>query len=512
MAPITWRNINTPNFTGVNVALRGAANSGQNAFNILQSVLQDRQKVQDNNYANQGRLNTEEEIANIQKLQSLANLNEQVDNFDLGSLRERSGANVNIQQVLDTLNQQKGKLRNEAVDLASLAGRTAAQEGNSVITGTDAFRDKLLSLGASESFASDATNDFNQNDLNIFKQRSAEDNKIKTTQFLSEYQGKNLLGVDPSTIEREAIERFGPQFDVSGIRSGISNIIGNQTNAQTQRLNSQRIQDEASFNKAVNVGMDALLKTGDINSAFTSIQNSNLKGTDRLKAISGLQNLYNSKAQLNPIQQQEIAGIQDVATRVSQQRLGEIQSEAANIKLNLDALNPLEAGLEEQVTTYRNKNIEGVIANLAQGSDWDSKATETMRGITSEYADKLPPGVNKLILIQTLQDRGGGRRSGFLWGNNKDIDTLTDNENGYEAFKQAYRQNAKRYLTYQKEKVSASEKIATLTKKSQRINDAVQVGVDSFKRKYTKGNLQNQVYSVTQEDLQELTKAINSVN
>ncbi len=497
MAPITWKNVAAPDFTGSLYAMAQAGKTMDGAFDSLTQVLNNIRDTRQDNWKNQSRINTESEIASIQALNDLAALRGQEDNFDLESVRSRNGAQADMGQINQAYANQLAKLRGLAVDNASAVGRQAAEQSGSTAEGAEAFLQSLIDNGARDSYASEQAALFSKNGMGIMQEALKEQNKKASAEFLSQYQGQDLLGKDISAIELEAQKKYGPNFDTSLISQGLSNIVANQAKAQSQRQTSLGISDNTEYRKAFKSGMDALIETGDLNAAMQ-------KAGTNAEAILKLQAIHGAKAQLNPVQQQEVGQVETAVNNMVQGHTAKLDAEAMTIQEDLKSLNPIKNGLEKNVADFRGKNIEGVLAGINGKGKWGSSDINTIKEITAEYTGKLEPGMAEVIAVQSLQDIGGSYDA--FWGVPWE---RSDNNIDDGAYKEAYRKNVNDYLKYKDYEKTANTKLAQILKKRQKAEGAVKKYVDDYSRRFTISNLKNSPYSVSKQDLTDTEKLLN---
>jgi hypothetical protein len=358
------------------------------------------------------------------------------------------------------------------------------------------------------------------NGMNPIKAKLDEQNKIDSASFLQQFQGQNLIGKDPSFIKKQAIEKFGPNFDMTRIDEGINNIMGGQTTMQNQ-LNAQENQafnrenqqsareDRAEARNSRNLGknsMAILSSTGDFNAAMKAT-----KGDPA--AMMQVIQMNHAASQLTDVQQQEVATAGTVVNNYAQQTTNRIDSDVKAINDSLKVANPFRNGLEEQATSFQGKDVEGIIGAVEKGENWDNNAIKTMRNSLTYGQNRLkgmPAGVAETLILQTLQDIGGASEDWLGFGD-KSFGSALNFSNHQAKFTKAYEANVAKYADYYKLKKDNESTLAQLNGAKSKAIATAEAQMGALKLKYTKGNLANTNYSLTEEDLAGMGKTIQSV-
>lgn len=150
MAPITWRNINAPDFRDSILALGSAGHSMDSAAEGINKLFAENQRIGNANWDNQSRINTEDAISQLRSLASLPEYYQQKDNFDMAGLRPRFGAQINAEAIQAALGKRLAELNDSAVMQASRLGRDVTNQTGSLAQGTQAATEMLQDLGVQD--------------------------------------------------------------------------------------------------------------------------------------------------------------------------------------------------------------------------------------------------------------------------------------------------------------------------------------------------------------------------
>lgn len=138
MAPITWRNINAPDFRDSILALGSAGQSMDSAAEGINKLFTESARIGNLNWDNQARLNTEDAIAQMRSIASLPEFYQQQGNYDMAGLRPRFGSQINADTLQAALAKRLTEL-NEAAQLKSAAhGQAVAAQTGSPAQGAQA--------------------------------------------------------------------------------------------------------------------------------------------------------------------------------------------------------------------------------------------------------------------------------------------------------------------------------------------------------------------------------------
>ena len=163
MAPITWKNINAPDFKDSILALGSAGQSFDRASSGIDKLFTDYNQINNTNWDNQSAINTEDYLAKIKGITNLNDLNTQEANFDPTALRSTVGRQINAAALQEALLKRKGILQNEALTGATTEALNLASQTGSLPDAANMLRQKLIALGVKdEPTLANAMNDFMQ--------------------------------------------------------------------------------------------------------------------------------------------------------------------------------------------------------------------------------------------------------------------------------------------------------------------------------------------------------------
>ena len=195
MAPVTWKNINAPDFHGALLA-GSAANqmfnaAGDNLTHLMDTI----RKNDDANWNNQARINTEDAIAAINGFKTFSELKALENNFLPAALRASFGAQINPDQINAALADQLKQLQGEAISNAATAGLTQAGITGSMAEAAKTNRQQLLDQGVTDPVLLNAAgSDFITNTLAPVKMGQQEQQDDVLSSMLSRvYAGQSPI-------------------------------------------------------------------------------------------------------------------------------------------------------------------------------------------------------------------------------------------------------------------------------------------------------------------------------
>jgi len=145
--PITWKNIDAPDFRSSMVGVGAASDSFERAGNSLSGIFARANKVDNANWDNQANINTEDAVARLRGLVDMNTYNAQEQYFDPTALRGQFGRQINNDTIQAELLKRKGVLTGEAVGAAGSFGLDQAKATLSASAAAEAFRQKLIDSG-----------------------------------------------------------------------------------------------------------------------------------------------------------------------------------------------------------------------------------------------------------------------------------------------------------------------------------------------------------------------------
>ena len=113
--PITWKNINTPDFFGASRMTEAGGESIDRGLQHLAQLGKEQRGIEDANYATGKAQNTEEALAKIREISTLSDYEkaQQSGNFDLASIRDQYGAQVNSGALTEAFATRDDQIKQE---------------------------------------------------------------------------------------------------------------------------------------------------------------------------------------------------------------------------------------------------------------------------------------------------------------------------------------------------------------------------------------------------------------
>lgn len=121
MAIITWRNINQPVASGAGVLMHGAQQGVNNGFNVLQNVLAQRNKTEQENWQTQKANNTSDYLDAVQGVTDPAQLQDPTVQANLANLKQQFGYQVDANAIRGAVDNRADTLRVQATNQAKFA-------------------------------------------------------------------------------------------------------------------------------------------------------------------------------------------------------------------------------------------------------------------------------------------------------------------------------------------------------------------------------------------------------
>ena len=236
--------------------MQNVANTGNSAFNTLETALQTVQNRDAANWDNQKKLNTTADVIALQKSEDLQGFNANEDQFSLEGMTERHSAQVDTDEVAEAMEKHRARLRGEAVDEATLAGQQAAKDGVSAADGIEAFKASLLGSGAKAAYATGETSKFEQTGMKPLEARWAEDTDRVTADLIADLSGEDLQTLDIGKYIEEARAQHGENLVDE---TAIFDQVGRMQQRQANKEIVQNSREERARNKNVySVGAKAM--------------------------------------------------------------------------------------------------------------------------------------------------------------------------------------------------------------------------------------------------------------
>ena len=193
MAPITWRNIDAPNLNGGAYGLQLAGQSFDRAADGVNLLFEEQQRIDNANWDNQARINTQDAVARLKGLANLQDLNAQEGSFDPTALRSTMGQQFDAATILRALAEQRAKLTGEAVVAAGTTGLNTADSTHSAAEAVDAYRNSLIQSGVKDpNVINSKVQEFMQSGLAAKKEGWTEQEDQQIAQGRAMLQGMGL--------------------------------------------------------------------------------------------------------------------------------------------------------------------------------------------------------------------------------------------------------------------------------------------------------------------------------
>lgn len=116
MAIITWRNINQPVASGAGVLMHGAQQGVNNGFNVLQNVLAQRNKTEQENWQTQKANNTSDYLDAVQGVSDPSQLQDPTVQANLANLKQQFGYQVDANAIRGAVDERANTLRVNATN------------------------------------------------------------------------------------------------------------------------------------------------------------------------------------------------------------------------------------------------------------------------------------------------------------------------------------------------------------------------------------------------------------
>jgi len=350
MAQITWRNVNAPSFEGPLEAIGDANEDIISGFDPFKKILTDHQKLQEENFIQQGE-NVDIGIqANLQKLKSLGELNQAEDagQFDIGTMEQKYGKMYSPEKLKAGISDTRTDLRADALSIASGIGTQAANDGKDITLGSKAVYENLIAKGADNDWALQQASkweqgagvlqnrfnkertDFTQgiiNDIPLFKNRTDLDAHI------SQLKSKHGNILDDKALTIAATTKF-------------NNKLLDEADTRAKKLRAEKDITDNSFG----AGVQQLLNGGSLESAVQAATNG-VPGKLVPGLTSQITNAYRQFATANPREQAEFTRYIGEMVNAGKLIEANYKNTAAQLQTRIDRTELPKGSMDQAIAT-----------------------------------------------------------------------------------------------------------------------------------------------------------------
>ena len=413
MAQITWRNVNAPSFEGPLEAIGDANEDIISGFDPFKKILTDHQKLQEENFIQQGE-NVDTGIqANLQKLKSLGELNQAEDagQFDIGTIEQQYGKMANFDKLTKNVAKQRTDLRADALSIASGIGTQAANDGKDITLGSKAVYEDLIAKGADNDWALQQASKWEQG-AGVLQNKFNKERKDATDTFLLNTGPITSPVKIQETIDAGKQQGIKANWDV--VQQKLTQeMSANRTESIYQRQEANRVALNAfntDFLKNINNGMDPA------QAVQVGAKKANLNGTQQIAASNMAIGYAEQKQKLKGPQEEMYNQLKLEADSQLTQQQADATAHIDSLKQQLSNV----TGLDENTKTFAEKTVlqdGGMVGEIMKSltktgkvepSDWWS-ALKTSPGTVSSILN------NKLQQLRSLPGINDVDANSLLW-------------------------------------------------------------------------------------------------
>ena len=145
-APITWRNIEAPDFRGATAGMATVSNNLEAARRLFTQSIADTERIDAENWANTKINNTNEVLKRLLEYKDLESFEKAKQAGEFRALMDQYGAQINADQVLKAIDERADVLRNRAISTLDYQNRLRTEEEARVAREQKPILDRLLGL------------------------------------------------------------------------------------------------------------------------------------------------------------------------------------------------------------------------------------------------------------------------------------------------------------------------------------------------------------------------------
>ena len=493
--PITWQNINAPDFRASMLGMGQASQSLNTAGAQLQQLIANQGKLNNENWDNQARINTNTMIGESEAAANLGAFHAQDPNYDIGSGQDRFGAQVDMAAVAEGRAATLAKLQGLAGNAATTEANTVFDTDQSAAAAGQAFKNSILSQGGTEEEANAGAVDYMKKGLALKQAAVAEQNDKTSNDLLA---SMDFSGGDPVALKQQAREQIGdPNFDYSTIDKGIDAGV-NQTNEVVDRkdvLNNR--------NETQNIKDGIALINQEINSLPPSENPVTYarRRMDQLKigptaAGVAFDSFLTNRSNLTNVQEAELKNYTNAVGQKFTGAIGALKEEERVLNTPTDKAQaaPYSDKFAESITNMGLKEPGGVITvlgkltgdpffNVFEEHGDDIKATLSASK-SKMMVDGIPDEAADIILVQAFNNIGGLQDDG-----------IDETKHTAEVLRLA-----KQYKAHQKFLEGNLPRTNEINKKIREYEDQAKSTLDLARHGIMRANLTNSTYNFPKID------------
>lgn len=394
--PITWQNINAPDFRASMLGMGQASQSLNTAGAQLQQLIANQGKLNNENWDNQARINTNTMIGESEAAANLGAFHAQDPNYDIGSGQDRFGAQVDMAAVAEGRAATLAKLQGLAGNAATTEANTVFDTDQSAAAAGQAFKNSILSQGGTEEEANAGAVDYMKKGLALKQAAVAEQNDKTSNDLLA---SMDFSGGDPVALKQQAREQIGdPNFDYSTIDKGIDAGV-NQTNDVVDRaaILKGRRQEETDTTLRGDI-LDQVFKADPNTDPVMLARNLATQSKMSQPAWTRLQTELNENMKLRPDQEAALTVYGGQATQKLNELTSALTAEKTKIETPTDPMQkaPYDGEFAKTAVAMGIKEPGGLFAAMGKLAD--------SRGITGFFANESYRNAAKAGLIETKKE------------------------------------------------------------------------------------------------------------
>ena len=221
-APITWRNIEAPDFRGASAGLTAASNNLEAARKLFTQSIADTERIDAENWANTKANNTNAELKHLLGYKDLESFEKAKQAGEFLTRLDQYGAQIDTDRVLKAIDERADVLRNRAINELGYQNRVRTEEEARVAREQKPIVDRLLGLitqgeltaatGAARAYADSRMlrEDFLRQILEGARQRQEgiQDRELRTQQVLAEIRARDAQAAAARAQAAAANQQF----------------------------------------------------------------------------------------------------------------------------------------------------------------------------------------------------------------------------------------------------------------------------------------------------------------
>lgn len=351
MAPITWKNIAVPNFSGSSTAMAHGMAALNQAANSVGKIFQTLQKNQDQKKLDGIQQNTDNILGQISQIDDLSTFHKAKGELSGDNIRKHLGPRaVDLNQINSAMESKLKSLQNAAQSAAIKQGWAVGESENSAVAGAKAARNTLVDMGAEDSsllmnFATEYLNQGSQVSKAVIADKG--DKNDRQVYDLVDSLG-DVRNMSATEFVAKGAEKFGDLWD--------------QKKGLAIFENVQKEQNAQQYNNVSKAAQSIYQQTGSINAVYNAVKKADISGKQRLDLMAQFQKMEDNLTSAPEAQAQltqannHIDGYTSTKTAAYDRQLSGL---AAQLKSH-----EFDAGLLSQVQKYNTGSVQGIIPEI----------------------------------------------------------------------------------------------------------------------------------------------------